>query len=366
MLFYTKKIMKNFLPVVTLIVTASYADVALPQETNKTQKAKVDNENNNSTSTTIQKIKIGNDVINITLPKVPKAIQVSSEKYNAGKDRSIKFSKRVPPGYKAHSFEKKEKTLSAIKTGEVNNGKLSAYLRGKDISMKEVKTKLNDAGFQILASVPLNVSKDLISIVFTDESLLEMANKKNRGFIASLRVLVDSKNNTISITNPLYMAKGILQSDFDQDRANKVLTKILTQFTNLTNAKDSVKFQLLPKYQFMKGMPHYENMVEIASGPDLLEKLKNNPNIVFVQTLANKGTLVGVKLSSETRNFIKHIGRNNAAILPYPMLIENGKAKILDPKFYISFMYPLLSMSEFMTIANVPDEMIKDCKKVFQ
>lgn len=50
----------------------------------------------------------------------------------------------------------------------------------------------------------------------------------------------------------------------------------------------------------------------------------------------------------------------------YPILIENGKAKILDPKYYISYMYPLLQMSEFMTIATIPDTIVKDCEKVFK
>ena len=53
-------------------------------------------------------------------------------------------------------------------------------------------------------------------------------------------------------------------------------------------------------------------------------------------------------------------------MLPYPILIENGKAKILDPKYYISYMYPMLKMSEFMTIATIPDAIVKDCKRVFR
>jgi len=53
-------------------------------------------------------------------------------------------------------------------------------------------------------------------------------------------------------------------------------------------------------------------------------------------------------------------------MLPYPILIQDGKAKILDPKYYISYMYPLLKMTEFMTIATVPDAMVKDCERVFR
>jgi len=320
------------------------------------------------TSARTQKIKVGDDVVIITIPKVPKAIKCSSNQYSVTSDRNIKFSKRIPPNYKPHSFDKKQKAkkLAHTRIGEVSNGIISAYLRGEYMSVDDVKAKLDEAGFKVLATTPINKAGNLISIIFTDNILQNMASKENKGFLASLRVLVDTKEKTISITNPLYMAKGFLQNDYDKTNANKILAKILTHFTNLKNSKDALKFQLLAKYQFMKGMPHYEDMVEVASGSDLLEKIQNNKNVIFSQTLSNGATLIGIRLGKRTRKFTKRIGRNNAAMLPYPILIENGKAKILDPKYYISFMYPLLSMSEFMTIATVPDAMVKDCERIFK
>lgn len=299
------------------------------------------------------------------LPKVPEPIQVNQHDLN---DRSIKFSKRVPPNYIPHRFDhmKKVKSSSHIRIGEVNHGRISAYLRGEFMDVKTVEEKLLAAGFEIVTTVPVDKKNTLFSIVFTDTSLVSMASKENRGFIASLRALVDTKEKTISITNPLYIAKGFLQNDYNEKDAKKILDKIITQFPNMSNSKDILKFQLLPKYQFMNGMPYYENMIEVASGDDLLEKITNNKNVVFTQKLQNGSTLIGVKLGKRTTNFTKRIGRNNAAMLPYPILIENGKAKILDPKYYIAFMYPMLQMSEFMTIATIPDAMIKDCERVFR
>jgi hypothetical protein len=162
------------------------------------------------------------------------------------------------------------------------------------------------------------------------------------------------------------MTKGFLQTDFDETAAKKILVKLITQFPALKNSKDALKFQLLPKYQFMNGMPHYEDMIEVASGDDLLERIKDNDKVLFRQNLENGSTLIGIQLSKRTGTFTRRIGRNNAAMLPYPVLIENGKAKILDPKYYIAYMYPMLQMSEFMTIATTPDAMIKDCEKVFK
>jgi hypothetical protein len=54
------------------------------------------------------------------------------------------------------------------------------------------------------------------------------------------------------------------------------------------------------------------------------------------------------------------IGTNNAELLPCTILIEGNEAKILNPKYYISIMYPLLQISEFITRATVPRAIIKD------
>jgi uncharacterized protein (DUF302 family) len=317
----------------------------------------------------VQTIQTTSGTVEICIPTVPKVPEAfNSQKNKETLDRSIKFSKRVPPNYIPHRFDKQKemKQSSNTRIGEVSQGRVSAYLRGKFMDVKTVEENLKAAGFEVLTSVPVDRKGTLISVVFTDKSLVSMASKENRGFIASLRVLVDTKEKKISITNPLYMTKGFLQSDFDEKAAKKILVKLIEHFPGLKNSKDVLKFQLLPKYQFMNGMPHYEDMIEVASGDDLLEKIKDNDKVLFTQTLENGSTLIGIQLSKRTSTFTRRIGRNNAAMLPYPILIENGKAKILDPKYYIAYMYPMLKMTEFMTIASIPDAMIKDCEKVFK
>jgi len=316
----------------------------------------------------LQVINTGGKQIKITLPTVPKPPKAVQIKGSSSEDRSIKFSKRVPPGYIAHRFDhiKKGKVSTNTRIGEVNHGRISAYLRGAYMEVTEVKAHLKDAGFIVLVSAPVNKKGTLISVVFTDTSLLTLASKPNRGFMATLRVLVDTKEKSISITNPLYLTKGFLQNDFDEKVANKLLVKIIENFPALKNSKDALKFQLLPNYQFMNGMPHYQDMIEVASGDDLLERIKDNKKVVFTQTLENGSTLIGIKLGKRTRKFTKRIGRSNAGMLPFPVLIEDGKAMILDPKYYISYMYPLLQMTEFMTIATIPDAMVKDAQRVFR
>jgi hypothetical protein len=75
---------------------------------------------------------------------------------------------------------------------------------------------------------------------------------------------------------------------------------------------------------------------------------------------------MGYDLGRRTKKFVKKIGRENAAILPYCIAIENGQAEALNPKYYIALSYPLLDMGGFMDIAAVPGAIIKDLEKAFK
>ena len=258
---------------------------------------------------------------------------------------------------------------SDAKVGEVSKGQVSAYLRGDLQSVDAVKKALTDAGFKILSASAVDKKGKLTSIVFTDDALVKMADKPNRGFAASLRVLVDEKNKQITITNPLYMAKGFLQDDFDKEAVKPVLENIRKAFPGLKNSEDALKFTLIPKYHFMSAMPYYKDMIVLAKGDDLLAKAKarnGGKDLVFVQPLSKGRTLIGLKLGKRTGKFINKIGVKNAALLPYPILIEDGEAKILDPKYYISVMYPMLKMSEFMKISTVPGAIQLDSENLFR
>ncbi|MCK5855176.1 MAG: hypothetical protein KAG56_08135 [Sulfurovaceae bacterium] len=301
-------------------------------------------------------------------PKVPTVISINGEE--SIENRSIKFSKRIPPGYTGPKFGKENIVLKEVakelKVGEVNAGKISAYLRGELLEVADVEKRLKDAGFTILTSAKLDKKGKLVSVVFTNKELITMASKPNRGFASTLRVLINQKEKKISITNPLYLLKGFLQDDFDKESATKILTAITSKFDNLQNSGDQLKFQLLPKYQFMSGLPYYKDSIVVGAGDNLVAKLKDNKRVFFEQKLDNGSVIVGIALNKRTNGFLKKIGSKNAAMLPLLVLIEDGKATILDPKFYISIMYPRLTMSEFMKIATIPDAMVKDSKRVFR
>ncbi len=332
------------------------------------------------------------NVISITVPKAPEVPKVeavvptinlavegqtvSEKKVESTKEGSVKKEvnstsfeliggKRFPPNY----YKSKESKVTAkIEVGEVSKDKVAAYLQGALLSKDEVKAKLETAGFTLLATYKVDKKGKMTSMVFTDQSLTDAASKEGRGFAASLRLLVDEKNKQISITNPVYVMKAFMQDDYDEALALATLKRLRDNFEGLKNSKDVVKFIRLPRYKFMNSMPVYEDIKVISSGTnaDLLAKARKSKKIVFEQKLKNGSTLLGVKLGKRTSKFVKKTGYQNSELLPYPVLIENGKAKILAPKYYIAVMYPLLSMSEFMTIATVPGAISKDCDKIFR
>ena len=316
-----------------------------------------------------------NDTVHIVIPKPPvppKPVQISTENANDMNLRNIKFSKRYPPGYvpvkeRFKNMAASKKTADHGKAGEVTAGRVSAYLQAPYMDLTKAKETLQKAGFKILAVMPLTKKeKDLHVIVFTNDTLEQFAAKHNAEFLANLRMLVDNKEKRISITNPIYFAKAFMGEKYDASVPKALLKTITSHFKGLKNSDDKLKFQQLPHYRFMNGMPEYKDMEEVALGDDLVAATEGKKQIVFTQKLSNGATLIGVKFRRRTQKFPYRIGTKNALVLPYPILVKNGKAYIMDPKYYIALMYPSLKMSEFMTIATVPDAILKECQRVFR
>ena len=300
---------------------------------------------------------------------------VPSKKYNPH-DHEIIFSERRPPDYNPNNrAEKKSDEQSEdeeILPGLAVSGRVSAYLRGAFTDVENAKHQLEQAGFKIVGVTSVNKKGTLTTIAFTSDELLALAKKKNSAFVGVMRLLVDKVNNEISITNPLYFARAYMGDSYDDKTVGIVVQKLNVAFKDLKNSKDKLKYTLLPKYRFMDGMPYYKDMVVVAKGEsskELLERLKKKNGgkaLQFVQQIGDDSYLVGVNLGKRTSKFIKKTGTNNASLLPYPIWIEKGVAKIMEPKYYISINYPMLKMSNFMKIATIPDAIRNDCEKLFK
>jgi len=246
---------------------------------------------------------------------------------------------------------------------------ISAYLTGAFVDTATATANLEKEGFTVLATYKSTKKNE--TIVFTCKGLQMAADKPTRGFAAVMRMLIDNEHQAISITNPIYFGKAFLQDDYNHKIASKVYAKINKAFMGLKPNADVYAYDDLDGYHFMMGMPYYEDAAVIGEGSNeelvaKAHKYKDGKNLIFELKISDKATLIGYALGKKTSKFPKKIGTDKAQLLPYTVLIEDGEAKMLAPKFYLAVSYPLLSMGEFMTIATVPGAIEKDLKKPFK
>ena len=257
-----------------------------------------------------------------------------------------------------------------VKTG-LEGTKVNTYLMGEYMDAATAKSKLEAAGFEIVADYA-SVKKGT-TIVYTNAELKAEAAKPGRSFAAVLRLFVDDKEKMISFTNPVYFGKAFMQDEYNHAVFNGALEKINAAFPGLKASPDELEFDALSDYHFMVGMPYYSEPDELgkvgANTAELVEKAKSfkkGKAVIFEIKLSETSTLLGYDLGKRTKKFVKKIGRQNAAILPWVISIENGKATALNAKYYIAISYPLLDMGGFMGIATVPGAITKDLEKAFK
>ncbi len=326
--------------------------------------------------------KVEENIVTIELPKVPDVPKVEAavptvkvvENGNIKPNETVKellaptkviFSDHVAP---SQYPVKKEINATKVEVGDIDNGRVAAYLHSPLLTVEQVKSNLEKAGFTVLAEYKVDDKGEIVSIVFSDKAMEEASAKKSRGFASTLRVLIDTQNSIVNISNPIYVMGAFLQEEYNSKIAQDALKRIRGSFEGLKNSEDIVKFSVLEHFQFMENMPFYKDMQVVATGTndELLAKAKASNKIVYEQHLGNGTIVLGVELEKRTSKFVKKIGYLNGGLLPYPIIIENGEAKILEPRFYISVMYPMIKMSEFMTIATVPGAITADCDKIFR
>ncbi len=235
---------------------------------------------------------------------------------------------------------------------------LSTYYAAKAQSADKVKSKLKANGFSILATTEPIKGSTVITV--TNQEL-----KNTNSWLATLNVLVNEKE--VRVQNPSYFGAAYLQDKFKYGQFAGTLKSLQKALGDLYTVKDEFKLSKLAKYQFMMGMAYVEDTIVVGEGADLDAKLKDNKYVAYSLKLPNGSTLVGHSLRSRTNKFLLKIDAgHNAQILPYRSMIKDGKAEMLDPKYYLAVSLPLLSMGEFMKIASAPAEIEKDIKRTYK
>jgi len=240
--------------------------------------------------------------------------------------------------------------------------KLTAYYTSDPQTVEELRSKLEANGFDILATDEIFENETVLS--FTNEAL-----QNTNSFLSVLHISV-SKDLEIRVQNPTYFGAAFLQDQFTYGQFTETLKALESTLGEMYEVKDKLGLSDLPNYHFMLGMPHFDDMIVVARGNDIVERLTETnatKHISYVLTLPNGATLVGHKLDHKTYDYLKKIkAQNNAQIFPYEVMIKDEKAVMLSPKYYLALSLPLLSMTDFLKIASAPDEIKKDIKIVYK
>ena len=234
------------------------------------------------------------------------------------------------------------------------------YLVAGAASVADVSAKLKSNGFEILATTPILEGESVISV--TNDTL-----KKTNGFASVMNVLVNTVANEVRVQNPDYLGRAYLGKVYQKGMFDETIQSLQAALGELYTSEEMLKTEDIAGYHFMMGMPYVNDTIALASGKDLPVKAQKSDKVSYTLALPNGATLVGHKLGKRTSKFLKKIGvTQNAALLPYTVLIKEDKALMLDPKYYLALSLPQLSMSEFMKIATVPDAIKKEFTKVYK
>ena len=245
-------------------------------------------------------------------------------------------------------------------------GDVSSYLSGKYQSADKVKENLKAEGFSVVGEYDSMGESAFHVIVFTNPAMKKAASEESRGFAGVQKVLLDEKTQTLVFTNPEYFLHAYLQKDYDEAMGQKITASLQKAFGKMEGSQCSLDDDDIAGYHYMFGLPYYDDMVEIAEGKDLgkILEAKAKDSIVFKLELDNS-TIYGISMNSPEgeKSFVPAIdAQDHASFLPYMVMIEDNKAKILHGKYALSIANPSLSMGQFMKIASTPGD-IEDYMK---
>lgn len=258
-----------------------------------------------------------------------------------------------------------------------------------------VKQNLKEAGFNILGEYsPANDANRWLIVVSNNE-LINAVKKEGglRGFASSLRVALTIENSKINVTytNPYYWGNAYFGDDFPKVAAhyNKVNTQFIAAMKksgvykgSSFGSKKGVDIDDVRDYQYMFGMPEFDDVVELAEFDSYLaaktkveSNLKKGVNglklIYSIEVPGSELKLYGIALTGAEgeKVFLPKIdlgSPKHTAFLPYEILVKGDEVIMLHGRYRIALAFPDLAMSTFSKIMSTPgyieEEMKKACK----
>lgn len=292
-----------------------------------------------------------------TLKKRVRELETELESYKKVKP----VAGKVPLISKSKIVSKKVNKRKRFVLTDTPPDKLSTYFIAAYQDIGTVSHKLETYGFTVLAKDEILEGKTVLSV--TNEAL-----KETNSFLSVIHILIN-KDKEIRLQNPSYFAAAYLQKNYIFGDFNETLKSLESVFGDMYQSEDKVTLSDLSDYNFMLTLPHFEDSILVDEGEDIVSKLTREGSdryISYLLTLPNGSVLVGHKLSHEIYAYLNKVdAENNAQLFPYEVMIHEGKAVMLAPKYYLALSLPLLSMTDFMKIASAPVSIVKEIREAY-
>ena len=257
---------------------------------------------------------------------------------------------------------------------------LSPYIQaskvpGSDLKavMAAVEGKLQAEGFSVVGRhTPGGIPGHGV-VVITDKGMLDAIRNIGGTAIIGAGVRVGVKSDgTVTYMNPEYWYRAYFRKDYPKaESAVKTLQEKLAKavgrgkgFGGDVDAAD------LSNYRYMIGMERFDaDKGELKTHPSFEVALKTvqdnlakgvaHSGKVYEVIMADKKIAVfGVAMNDAKHGegwWVKKIGSENIAALPWEIVIVNGKVSALYGRYRTALGWPTLGMGTFMGISDHPD-----------
>jgi hypothetical protein len=262
---------------------------------------------------------------------------------------------------------------------------LSPYLYGDKVSsgdvpgvMAQVEKKLEAEGFSVVGKyAPKGVGQYYGVVVVTEKGWLDAVRSMGGSTIAGAAIRVGVRSDgTVSYTNPEYWGRAMFRKQYSSAEgavraAEAKLKKALGAGKGFGGDE---KADSLATYRYMAGMERFDSdknelksygsfEAAVKAVQDNLAKKVNSTSKVYEIVMADKKIAVfGVAMNDPKTGegwWVKKIGADNIAAMPYEIYVVNNKVNALYGRFRLAVSWPNLGMGTFMGISDAPDEILE-------
>jgi hypothetical protein len=256
---------------------------------------------------------------------------------------------------------------------------LSPYFYGDRVAggdlnaaIAAVEGKLSKAGFAVVGKhVPPGLPGHGV-VVITDNAMLGTVKSLGGANIVGAVIRVGVKTDgTVSYMNPEYWYRAYFRKSYGaSERTVKALQAKLAKTLGQRGqfGGDVAKNDLI-EYQYMFGMESFESdknlLMEHLTFEDAIAAIRDNlakgvdktQKVYEVVMPEKKIAVFGVALNDPKEGegwWVKTIGTDNIAALPYEIYVVNTRANHLFARYRIALGWPAVGMGQFMRIVEAP------------